>query len=165
LSFILQRSSPGGGLRFQCERCGKIINNTRGAVLLWDEHGKGETASFTPRIACSKCGSLEERHPMSKELDTALIDELKRMFLSSNDSYLNDINAGDVMRDKVGDLWKVVGQHGDQIVCLDEPIDDCFELPLISLWPWEQFSQGTLVRTAPPILPNDSAGCQSACHA
>jgi hypothetical protein len=84
------------------------------------------------------------------ELDDALIYQLERTFRSSNQSYVTDINAGDVMQDEVGDLWKVVGQHDDRIACCDEPIDDSFELPLISFFTWETFSRMTLVRTVPP---------------
>jgi hypothetical protein len=59
--------------------------------------------------------------------------------------YLNAINVGDVMKDAVGDLWKVVGQHGAKIACLDEPIDQDPDLPYISLWSFEDFSRMTLV--------------------
>jgi hypothetical protein len=107
-----------GGPRFQCDRCGNIITDAQGGLLLWDEHGKSQT------LVCSKC---------------------------AYNSYLNDIKAGDIMQDEVGDLWKVVGQHDDRIACFDEPIDDCFdELPWISLFTWETFSRMTFVRTDPP---------------
>jgi hypothetical protein len=57
---------------------------------------------------------------------------------------LNDIKAGDVMRDHRGDLWRVVGEHYGRIVCIDEPNDDP-EMPYISIWTWEDFSRMTLV--------------------
>jgi hypothetical protein len=59
--------------------------------------------------------------------------------------YLNNIKAGNVYQDKVGDRWKVVGQHGDSICCCDEPIDQDPDLPYISLWSKESFSEMELI--------------------
>jgi hypothetical protein len=62
-----------------------------------------------------------------------------------NRSYLNDINAGDIVQDDLGDRWKVIGEHCGKIVCVDEPMEDDCDLPHISVWEWEDFQKMTLV--------------------
>jgi hypothetical protein len=57
---------------------------------------------------------------------------------------MNDIKAGDIVEDHLGDRWKVIGEHCGRIICVDEPDEDP-ELPYVSIWEWEDFSKMTLV--------------------
>jgi hypothetical protein len=71
MSFILYRS--GAGLtepHFQCDHCGRLINDARRAVLIWDDSSEDEKGNILPRIVCK--GSCDDQNlPMSMELSKA----------------------------------------------------------------------------------------------
>jgi hypothetical protein len=87
MSFILHRTSDGiTGPRFQCDRCGKLIDSSRGALLLWDDNFKEETKDIDPRIVCGQCHYLDAQElPMSMELNTALIYLLNSLGMKERD--------------------------------------------------------------------------------
>ena len=56
MPFMLRLTQDGSSEpRFQCDQCGKLIDDADGALLLWNDDYKKLPKSINPRIACKQC--------------------------------------------------------------------------------------------------------------
>src|SRR4029077_4109729 len=74
MPFILHRTHDFvTGPRFQCDNCGKLIDDAHGAYLLWDDDTEGKTKDIIPHVTCFDCDDHDPRRPMSMEIRMALV--------------------------------------------------------------------------------------------
>jgi hypothetical protein len=75
MPFILHRNQSGiTEPRFQCDHCGKPIDDARSALLLWDDDYTADPPNFIPLLFCRNCEKHSgHRLPFSMGLDTAII--------------------------------------------------------------------------------------------
>ena len=86
MSFVLHRTSDDRTAPFfQCDRCAKLIDAPRVAVILWNDDFKEESNTIHPHIVCKQCNANDPRTPLSMELQTAIVYLLNNLGIKDHD--------------------------------------------------------------------------------